>query len=608
MQFVWLQIDELVGKGLTWNTILEFLGWWALANIPTSLPLSTLLASLMTLGNLGENNELLAMKSSGISLHKMLRPHYFTSVAVAVCSFTLSSEFVPYAYLKARSMLMEIKKKSPELSIPEDIFYDGIERFGIRVNRKDPVTGALIGVMIYDHTHGDGNYSVTIADTGYIKQSQDSRYILFRLINGVSYSEELTKTNRLNKAAYPFHRRFFKEQTVSIDMGEEEAQSFEALYKEQPMAKSMSKLNKDSDSVTVKIRNNVNRFNEEQLSSTAAFKFSIKKDTAQKRVKNMSYNADSIYRNATAMQKMDYLNQVESSLTKIKGYWENELRMIQLETKNLKMIDYERNRKFTLAFTCIIFFFIGAPLGAIIRKGGLGLPVVISIFFFVIYWVIDTVCSKMVRNSDWSPEFGAWFPSFILAIIAAFLVYKANTDSQIFNPDAYRRFFNILFGRMKQLMIPIDFDKVALLPKDRFDEAMRKNDDNVDRMNRLIDNYLNSHKLGIMFQSRDSILRINDNRDLMEIKSQYDSLLSFYATIDDDENVRTLIKKFSVLNPSEFTFPQYLLSSNVFLKIPYTLMLVVMKIRRFKKLGYILEDIKSINTDVNKYLNGRYKS
>jgi lipopolysaccharide export system permease protein len=210
MQFIWLQIDDLVGKGLTWNVILEVLGWFAITIIPTAVPLSTLLASLMTLGNLGENNELLAMKSSGISLSKILYPLYFTIIAVAIFSYTLSSEFVPYAVLKMKSKLMEIKKKSPELSIPEDIFYDGIERFGIRVTHKDPITGALIGVMIYDHSHGEGNYSVTIADTGYIKQTQDARYIQLRLINGVNYSEELTKNNRLNKTTYPFHRRFFK--------------------------------------------------------------------------------------------------------------------------------------------------------------------------------------------------------------------------------------------------------------------------------------------------------------------------------------------------------------------------------------------------------------
>jgi lipopolysaccharide export system permease protein len=608
IQFVWLQVDELVGKGLTWNTILEVLGWFALANIPTSLPLSTLLASLMTLGNLGENNELLAMKSSGISLSKILHPLYFTIIAVAMGSFTLSSEFVPYAYLKGRSMLMEIKKKSPELSIPEDIFYDGIERFGIRVNHKDPLTGALIGVMIYDHTHGEGNYSVTIADTGYIKQTKDARYILLKLINGVNYSEELTKTNRLNKTTYPFHRRFFKEQTASIDMGEEEAQSFEAMYKERPLAKSMSKLNKDSDSVSIKIKNIVNKFDEEQLNSNNAFKFSIKKDTIRQRVKNLSYNVDSIYINSTALQKMNYLEQAESNLTRIMGYWDNELRLIQMENKNLKNIDYERNRKFTLAFTCIIFFFIGAPLGAIIRKGGLGLPVVISIFFFVIYWVIDTICDRMVHNSDWSPVFGAWFPSFILTIIAVFLIYKANTDSQIFNPDAYKRFFNVLFGRMKQLINSIDFDKIDLLPEDRISEAMLTCNNNAKHLESLITEYFDSHKLSKTFQSRIAMLKMNDNQDLMEIKSLYDYLLSFYVTIDDDENFRNLIKKFPALDPSEFTFPQFLMNPNVFLKAPYTLILIVMKIRRFKKLEYILKDIKDINMDVNNYLNDRYKS
>jgi lipopolysaccharide export system permease protein len=608
MQFVWLQIDELVGKGLTWNTILEILGWVALANIPAYLPLSTLLASLMTLGNLGENNELLAMKSSGISLSRILYSLYFTVIAVAVSSFILSSEFVPYSFLKARSLLMEIKRKSPELSIPEDIFYAGIERFSIRVSHKDPVTGALTGVMIYDHTHGEGNYSVTIADTGYIKQTQDARYIQLKLINGVSYSEELTKTNRLNKTTYPFHKRYFKEQTVAIDMGEEEAQSFEAFYKEQPAAKSMSKLNKDSDSVSVKIKNIVNKFDEEQLNSYSAFKFSIKKDTARQRIKDLSYNVDSIYDSSTALQKMNYLNQAESNLLRITGYWDNELRLIQIETKNLKNIDYERNRKFTLAFTCIIFFFIGAPLGAIIRKGGLGLPVVISIFFFVVYWVIDTVCAKMVRNSDWTPVFGAWFPSFVLAVIAVFLTYKANTDSQIFNPDIYKRFFNILFGWAKQLINPIDFDKIDILPKEQIGEAVQTCNDNAKRLESLIAEYLDSHKLDKTFKSRTVMLRMNDNSDLLEIKSLYDYLLSFYAAIDDDENFRTLAKKFPVLDLSEFTFPQFLVNPNVFLKAPYTLIFIIMKIRKFKKLEYILKNITDINNEVNKYFNDRYKS
>jgi lipopolysaccharide export system permease protein len=390
-------------------------------------------------------------------------------------------------------------------------------------------------------------------------------------------------------------------------MGEEESQSYEALYKEYPQSKSMSKLNKDSDSTNIKIRNIVNKFEEEQLNSTAAFKFSLKADTARQRVKSISYNVDSIYDNSTALQKMNYLNQTESNITRITGYWENELRLIQLESKNLKLIDFERHRKYTLAFICIIFFFIGASLGAIVRKGGLGLPVVISIFFFVVYFVIDTICKKMVRDSDWSPVFGAWFPSFVLVTVAVFLVYKANTDSQIFNPDAYKHFFDVLFGRMKQLITFVDLDKIALLPEEQTGEAALKNNDNTKRLEQLIDEYLNAHKLNKMFQTRKLMLSMNDNRDLTEIKSQYDYLLSFYATIDNDENLRSLVKTFPALELSEFVFPQFLLNPNVFLKIPYTLILIVMKIRRFKKLEYILEGIKSINEDVNKYFNERYK-
>jgi hypothetical protein len=261
-----------------------------------------------------------------------------------------------------------------------------------------------------------------------------------------------------------------------------------------------------------------------------------------------------------------------------------------------------------MAYTCIIFFFIGASLGAIIRKGGLGLPVVISIFFFVFYFVIDTICKKMVKTSDWSPIFGAWLPSFILTAIAIFLIYKANTDSQIFNPDAYKHFFNVLFGRMKQLINPIDFDKIDLLPKNQIGEARLNGNDNAKRLTALITEYIDTHKLRKSFQSRKAMLRMNDNQDLMEIKSLYDYLLSFYATIDNDENIRDLIKKFPALEPSEFTFPQFLTNSNAFLKAPYTLILIIMKIRRFKKLEYILKDINDINTDVNRYLNGRYKS
>jgi lipopolysaccharide export system permease protein len=604
MQYLWLHIDELVSKGLAWSTILKFLGWVSSFNIPMSLPLSTLLASLMTMGNLGENNELLAIKASGISLNKILQPLYYTIIVVAIGSFFLSSNFVPYAFLQMRTMLQEIRNKSPELSIPEDIFYDEIGGFSMRVDRKDPLTGALINVMIYDHTKGEGNIAVTIADTGYVKQTKDSRYILFKLINGTTYSEEL-KNNRLDKTTYPFNRRFFKEQTVAIDMGEEESRSYSALFKEMPMAKSMVTLNSDSDSINKKRKNIINNFEQTNLNTSSSFKYSLKEDTLRQKTKSLKYNIDSIFNASTATLKVDYLAQAESGAIRAIGYWDNELRDIQLETRKLKNIDYERYRKYTMAFACIIFFFIGAPLGAIIRKGGLGLPVVVSIFFFVIYWVIETICRKMVQNGDWEPFFGAWFSSFIFMPMAVFLTYKANTDSQLFNPDSYKRLFNILLGRMKQLMNPIDFDKITPLYGEQLKAAYLNSNEEAKQMETLIDNYLSSHRLSKLFQSRKSMLKMNDNSDLLEIQSLYDHLLSFYAAIED-EKIRNIVKDFPVLNPDEFILPQFLFNQNGLLKIPYTVILIIVKIRKFKKLEYILKEIKN-NLDLNNYINDRSK-
>jgi len=604
IQYIWLNIDDIVGKGLKWNIILELLGWYSVTIVPMSLPLSTLLASLMTMGNLGENNELLALKASGVSLNKILNPLYYTIVLVAVGSFFLSSEFAPYANLKVKTMLQRIRRTNPELSIPEDIFYNGIKGFSIRVNKKDPNTGALIGVMVYDHTQGEGNISVTIADTGYIQQTPDSRYILFRLINGTSYSEELVK-DQMDRVNYPFNRRSFSEQIMSFDMGQEEERSFEFIFKDQPIAQSLGTLNKSSDSLSRKKDREINKFREEKLDNTSAFKHSMTEDTIKRKTIDIG-NIDSAYTASTATQKLIFLAQAEAQAANSIGSWDNELRSIQKDNRTLKKVDYERHRKFTLAFACIIFFFIGAPLGAIIRKGGLGLPVVISIFFFVFFWVLETICGKMVTSGSWAPFFGAWFSSFVFVPLALFLTYKANTDSQLFNPDAYKRFLNRLLGRMKKLIVTIDLDKI--IPMAETENALTEVNNKSEYLTILIDDFLQENKLNKLFKGRDSIINMHENETLAEIKTTYDYVLSYYASIDDNEKLRQTIKYFPLLNPSEFAFPKWLLNSNIFLKAICTIILEVIKIRKFKKLEYMLKDIKDINLNVNKYINGKNKA
>jgi lipopolysaccharide export system permease protein len=603
VQFVWLQIDELVGKGLPFDKILELMWWVAVWNISMGLPLATLFASLMAMGNLGESNELLAMKASGISLRRILYPLYCLIAFVGVCSFFLSSDVVPHAFLRMRTMFQEIKKTNPELSIPEDVFYNGIEKISIRVARKDALSGALVGVMIYNHKEGEGNVSVTIADTAYIKQSQDSRYILFRLINGTTYSETL-KNNRMDMKNHPFDRRFFTEQNMSIDLGETENHSFEAMFKDNALAKSTATLNRDADSVRAKRQTIVDKFEKEQIESSSSFKYSLKKDTLDKRRKELPFGVDTTYATSTATQKMLWLDQMSANVTRISGYWDNELREIQWETKKLKIMEYERNKKYTLAFACIIFFLIGSSLGAIIRKGGLGLPAVISILFFVIYWVIDTICGKMVKNDDWSPIFGSWFPSMILAPLGVFFSYKASTDSQLFNIDAYVRLFNLVFGRMRKLIRPVDIDTISPMPDNEV-QIMLTDNQKLVLFETLISNYFETYRRGKLLRSNKSTQTAIAM--LTEIKTLYDYLLSFYIAVND-EIIHSTIKRFPDFNPSEMQPPQFLVSQNILLKIPCSLILFFMRIRQSIKLDYILKDMLNLNSDINKYLYDRHKT
>jgi lipopolysaccharide export system permease protein len=598
LQFLWLYIDEIVGKGLAWHLILEFLLWVAVYNLSMSLPLSTLFASLMTMGNLGENNEILAMKSSGISLHRILHPLYWTIGVLSLFAFMLSSEFVPFAYLKMRTMLQEIKRTSPELSIPEDIFYDGIDKISLRVNKKNPVTGALSGIMIYNHRNTEGNVSVTIADTAYIKQTSDSRYILFRLINGTTYSESLTN-NRIDKRKYPFDRRSFTEQTISIDLGETEIQSFENMFKDNALAKSIVVLNRDIDSLSRKQSANIVKYETEQLSSPSMFRHMPRIDSgAPPRNAALNIDVDSLFGAASASEKIQLLDQAMSTVSRVMGFQDNMVRDLQYDSKRIKGMRYERHKKFTLAFACIIFFLIGAPLGAIIGKGGLGLSAVISIFFFVFYWVLETICRKMVQSGDWSPVVGAWFSSCMLAPLAVFLTVKANTDSQLFNSDAYRRFFDTVFGRMKKLVVPVDLDKISLMPEELREAAQKQNSDNVAQFETLARHCL---------AERRRIRRRKSGVDtLPELTRLYERILAFYVTMENDK-IRASIKNLLSLNPAEFTIPPFL-NSGKFLPRQFARPIIFfIRMRQAKKLEYILGAIVEITTNVNNYINDRHK-
>jgi lipopolysaccharide export system permease protein len=604
MQFLWLWIDELAGKGLSWHVILELIGWVSLTFVPISLPLSTLLSSLMTLGNLGENNELLALKASGISLYRILSPLYVTVFFVAVFSFFMSSNIVAYANFKMRLKFSEIRKKNPELSIPVGIFYNGIEGYSIRIDDKDAATGMMKGVMLYDHTQGEGNVSVSIADSGQIKQTGDGQHIIFKLFNGITY-EEQTTNKKIDRSRYPFVRRTFRSQTVVINLDKKDDGNLnEGFFRNQAQSQSLSSLNKSNDSLSNLHTTRLHTFETMSMQSQSAFRYGIKPDSSSMSIREIHpkylCNVDSIFAASTATEKINYLEKAANSANRVISTWNIELREIELVSKSMYAVRYERYRKFTLALACIIFFFTGAPLGAIIRKGGLGMPIVISVLFFVFYWVIDSICRKMVINSgSWSPWFGAWFPSMVLTPIAIFLTYKAGTDSQLFNPDAYLKVFNIITGRMKKLVRRINLDNIQELSSDSFAIEKLLIPEYLDNLTDLCTAFLDKHRRLHFFKRQDEI-----SKELIHIESVYEKLLIALAGIDDNEKLRSLVKDYPFLKASKYKVPKFskLKAALMLIVFPIGLTEAVLLINKRRQLKYILSEIINISNNLSKIL------
>lgn len=606
MQFLWLYIDELAGKGLAWHVLLEFIGWLSITFIPMSLPLAVLLASLMVMGDLGENNELLALKASGISLRRILMPLYGAIFFIAIGSFFMSSNFVPYSYLRMRSMFQDIRKTRPELSIPVGIFYNGIDGFSIRVNDKDPVTGVLRGVMIYDHSKEAGNTSVTMADSGYIRQTSNTRHIVFKLLNGEVYEDEL-KGRRIDKERHPFNRRTFTEQTVLIDMGEQiGGGSNDFLFKEVALAQSLQSLNMSRDSISKLQARNLEVFQTQHFQNSYSFAAYRELDTAV-HVRNAflysSSMTDSLFAHATATEKIRILEKASVTSERVNASWDNWLREMEGQRKKLNSLNLEWHRKFTLALACIIFFFIGAPLGAIIRKGGLGTPVVVSVFFFVVYWVIDSICQKMVKSNVWYPIVGAWLPSLILSPMAVFLTYKANTDSQLFNPDNYWKFFNRILGRMEKLVERINLDYIKTLGKEAFVTESTLVEEHLVELNNVCTVFLEQYKPIGFFQKRKE-LNEAIQRDLGQIVVKYNRLLSFLVSIDDNERLRTFLRDYPVLETAKYKIPVLNTLKRVLMVLlfPWGIAEFLFQYNKQRQLRFILKEIITINNNVIKAL------
>ncbi len=454
MQFLFRYINDLIGKGLEFNVIAEFMLYLSTSMVPMALPLALLMAALMTFGNLGEFNELTALKSSGISLQRIMMPLIVLTFIISIGAFFFSNYILPVANLKMRSLLWDIQQQKPEFQIVEGIFYNGIEGYSIRIGKKSTKNGMSYDIRIYDHTQRQGNTMVTYADSGTMKMTTDERYLVMTLYNGHTYAEIQPERRNRRDYSYPMRRDKFQKQVMTIEMtGFEFDRSDESLFKGSFNMLSLAQLRHFEDSIINDI-NTITQGLEETLIKTNYYTYrrtvpEYLKDTTNN-TERMVYtlNLDSMFNSLPNTVKLQVINQAMNQARSSMNYATTSFMNTDSKTRRLRRYQIEIQRKFTLSFACFIFFFIGAPLGAIIRKGGLGMPTVISVLFFLVYYVISLSGEKLVRESIVPPFHGMWVSTIVLFPIGIFLTYKAATDSAIMNMETYsnviqkiRRFF-----------------------------------------------------------------------------------------------------------------------------------------------------------------------
>ncbi len=446
MQFLWRYVDELIGKGLEMTVLAQFFFYSALTLVPVSLPLAILLAALITFGNFGERFELLAMKAAGISLLKIMRSLIVFIALVSCVSFYFQNVIGPQAQTKLWTLLLSMKQKSPEVDIPEGVFYDEIEGYNLYVKHKDRKTGMLYDVLIYNFEKGFENAQIIKADSGKLEMTADKQHLYLHLFSGEQF--ENLKSQNMNQQNVPYRREAFREKHAIIEFNSDFNMVDAGIMSNQSSSKNMRMLQASIDSMTV-LSDSVGRsFYKEAMAGTynAASGLS-KEDTIRvEKARLGDYNVDSLFNIATLMQKQKIVSAAVSRAESAGNDWNFKSVSISQTDDSLRRHYLSWHEKLTLSFACLIFFFIGAPLGGIIRKGGLGMPVVVSVLIFIIYYIINNTGYKMARDGKWIVWTGMWTSTAILAPLGAFLTYKSNNDSVVLNADAYVNWFKKTVG------------------------------------------------------------------------------------------------------------------------------------------------------------------
>ncbi len=435
MQFLWKYIDDLVGKGLEWYLIAKLLFYASATFVPLALPLAILLSSLMTFGNLGEHYELVSMKAAGVSIQKVMRPLIILSILISLVAFYFSNNILPIANLKFQSLYYDIREKKLAFNIKEGIFYSDLDGYTIRIGQKESDDIHIKDVMIYNHTDRLGNIDVTIAKSGKMETTPDGRYMIFTLYDGHNYKENVdVKGHRKSR---PFERATFDEEYKKFDLKNfEMSRTNEDLFKKYYMMLNIKQLRTNIDSLR--------RMDNQKIASFKnSFSTNFKSYNSIDSVAFTSIDSVKVMTDiANTLRNFDRVELIEKSINNTRSISSNinyskTIHEQDVEYLNKHIITV--HEKFTLSFACLILFFIGAPLGAIIRKGGLGLPVVISVIFFIIFHIASITGKKYVLAGVLIPEIGMWIASALLLPIGIFLTYKATVDAPLLDADGWRK-------------------------------------------------------------------------------------------------------------------------------------------------------------------------
>jgi len=591
MQFLWMWMNNLIGKGLTIDLLAKFFWYSSLTLIPRSVPLAVLLASLISFGNMGEHLELLSMKSAGVPLVRILAPLIFVAVLISGASFVFQNKVSPYATRELSRLAWSMKQKSPELEIPEGVFYSEIPGYNLYVEHKDRETGMLYGVMIYTNTGGYNDAQIVLADSARLQSTADKMHLKLTLWGGERFRNMDAQQGSMMRANVPYMREsFIKEEDIIPFDGNFNLMDAD-LFSHNAQTKNLGEIRHSIDSISHK-------------ADSARHTIYANMQLWYLRRNIPAGRADSldIISQAQNMPPFDSLYMAMNDEQRIKAWrsarsraesMQAECQFRALETgdrnMNLRKHRIEWYKKFTLSIACLLFFFVGAPLGAIIRKGGLGVPVVVSVIIFIFYYIVNQAGENNAKVDVWTVESGTWLSSLVLLGTGIFLTHKANTDSVVFNIEGYKNFFMKLFGlrpsrKLDRKEVILNDPDYATLPGrlgdlSEFCVAYRRT-----KHLRRIPNYFN-----IFFRPGQDkrIVQLNERLEAIieELHNSRDNVLIMY------------INEYPIINPSAHTRPFNSQRLNMIFGIVFPLgILVWLRIWRYRlRLRLDLRNIERIN-------------